>query len=117
MMTMAMQTNRNGQVRGVKEKREPNIPMAELPVASLPGARSAGKDPTVVMIYPLVYCEARFDKESGRVEVKDQNREGREWGRPFCGRGSGEVEDFGEGESDDVSRKRVGKGRGVEDKT
>lgn len=55
MMTMAMQTDKRG---GDKEKREPNIPMADLPAASLPGARSAGKDPTVVMMCLL--CTARL---------------------------------------------------------
>lgn len=70
-------------MKGTEFVGEGGKSMADLPAVSLPGARSAGKDPTVVMMCPLVYCEARFGKVSGTVEVKDQNRERREWTRPF----------------------------------
>jgi hypothetical protein len=78
-----------GDKKGREGEREPSIPMADLPAASLPGARSAGKDPTVVMMCSLVYCEARFGNKSGS---EGSNREKRV-GETSLGRGDCQVEE------------------------
>lgn len=77
-------------MKGTEFVGEGGKSIADLPAASLLGARSAGKDPTVVMMCPLVYCKTRFGEESGSVEGW---KSGRVSVRPFCGRGRGEVEE------------------------